>query len=571
MEGATVTAGAAEAVPATADGPPGPERSGGRAIRPVWAGVVVGLVGLVITVAVAGVAWALNRRNEHRLLVVQTHQAAAVLGSTILSISDPLATGLQTARATDGDAGQFDRFMAGYTGPGRLFVSSTLFKADGGALTAVASVGTSPELTSPGIQALVTRALHSPTFVVTGIGASGPQQIGYAIADPKDPTFAVYAERAIPADRQVPVESNSAFADLDYATYLGSTRPADLATTDVAATELPLSGDTARAEIPFGDTTLILVAAPRGQLGGPLGAELPWIFLVGGVALTIGSAIATEELFRRRQRAEADAATIAALYTRLDGLYGEQRTIAETLQRALLPQSNPTIAELEIATRYVAGADGVDVGGDWYSLVPIDARHFAFVVGDVSGRGVSAATVMARMRFTLRAYLVEGHPPAAVLEMCTGQLDVAADGHFATALVGLGDVQTREVTLANAGHLVPLLISEGRVGFIPVPVGPPLGVAPGPYRSHSLVMAPGSALVAFTDGLVERRGEAIDTGLQRLADAATRPAPDLEGLLDTVVGALTGPGTEDDIAVLAFRWRDRPPGPATAGALPSAP
>ena len=120
-------------------------------------------------------------------------------------------------------------------------------------------------------------------------------------------------------------------------------------------------------------------------MGGPLGAELPWIFLVGGVVLTIGAAIATEELLRRRQWAEDDAATGAGLDDRTDGLYGEQRTIAETLQRSSPSPTQPSPSSDRHPLR--GRRRWVDVGGDWYSLVPIDARHFAFVVGDVSGRG----------------------------------------------------------------------------------------------------------------------------------------------------------------------------------------
>jgi hypothetical protein len=263
------------------------------------------------------------------------------------------------------------------------------------------SVGDKPDLVPASSRArhFVASAFANPTFVVTNISASGGQRIGYAIADQQDPVYAVYAERAIPADRQVPAESNPAFANLDYATYLGpTTRLSALATTDVAPSSLPLTGHTDQELIPFGNTVLTLAASARGQLGGALGGELPWIFLAGGVVLTIAAAVAAGELARHRRDAERAAETIAGLYRRLDGLYGRQRTIAETLQRALLPQSNPDIPDLEVASRYIAGVDGVDIGGDWYSCNALDDRHFAFVVGDVSGRGLSAATVMAQLR-----------------------------------------------------------------------------------------------------------------------------------------------------------------------------
>jgi serine phosphatase RsbU (regulator of sigma subunit) len=301
---------------------------------------------------------------------------------------------------------------------------------------------------------------------------------------------------------------------------------------------------------------LTLLATPQSQLGGPLGAELPWVFLVGGVLLTAATALAVELLVRRRRSAERDALTIAGLYGQLDVLYGEQRSIALTLQHALLPQYNPSIPYLETATRYVAGAHGVDIGGDWYSLLHVDDQHFAFAVGDVSGRGVSAATVMARLRFTIRAYLLEGHPPDRVLAMCSEQIDISVDDHFSTVLVGIGDRATRRLTLANAGHLNPLIMTGTEARFATTAVGLPLGITPGSYEPTTVVLRPGATFLAFTDGLVERRGESLDDGLARLVGVATRPEPTLEALVSTVLAQLTEDGSEDDIAVLAFRWAE---------------
>ena len=202
------------------------------------------------------------------------------------------------------------------------------------------------------------------------------------------------------------------------------------------------------------------------------------------------------------------------------------------------------------------GTGGVDIGGDWYSVVLLDDRRFAFVVGDVSGRGISAATIMARLRFTVRAYLLEGHPPHVVLEMCSRQLDIETDGHFATVLVGIGEIDSRRVTLANAGHLNPLIVDGVTATFAQSAAGLPIGLTTTTYGSSTFVMPPGSMLVAFTDGLVERRGEGIDLGLERLAEAAARPAPSLDRLLSELASELAGQELTDDVAVLAFRWRD---------------
>ena len=536
--------------------PPPDHQPSGLTPRQVTTIVVV--IGLLITGAVTWTATVLNRSNEHRLLEVQTRQAGAVLASTILGIRNPLDTALQIETATGGNGEQFSHYLASYVGPGRLFASATLFKRDMGGFHAVVSVGAPAAIppTSAAAQAFITRAFRSPTFVVTSAQHGATETIGYAIADPADPTYAVYAERPIPANRRVPVESNSAFADLDYATYLGPDTPSDLATTDLPADQLPLAGDTSRVVVPFGDTTLTLVAAPRVQLGGTLGGALPWVFLVGGLLLTLGTAIVAHQLVRRRRDAEEDARTISDLYDRLDVLYGDQRTIAQTLQRALLPQRDPDIPVLEITTRYVAGADGVDIGGDWYSIVALDTHRVAFAVGDVSGRGVGAAAVMARLRFTVRAYLVEGHEPDVVLEMCSRQLDVGRDGHLATVLVGVGDLDSRSITVANAGHLNPLVVSDEDARYILTSVGLPLGVAPSTYTTSTFTVPAGASFLAFTDGLVERRGESIDVGLERLARSATGQARSLSDLVGRVVGDLTEGGSDDDIAILAFRWRD---------------
>jgi len=515
------------------------------------------MVGLLITASVSWTAWAINRHTEHRLLEVQTRQVAAVLESTILNIRDPLDTGLQIAVATGGGVGQFDSYIATYTGPKAVFVSTSLWRLNATSSGPVATVGDQPGLspTSGAARAFVESALHSKTFVVTSVSANGSQRIGYAIADPRDPEFVVYAERAIPRNRQVSVESNAAFADLNYATYLGPTLSlTSLATTDVPLSRLPLSGNTAREAIPFGNTTLTIVTSPRGQLGGSLGRQLPLILLVGGGLLSLATSGAATQLIRRRRYAESDARTITGLYNRLDNLYIEQRTIAETLQRALLPASNPSIPQLEIACRYVAGTAGVDVGGDWYSVDTVDEQHFAFVVGDVSGRGLSAAVVMARLRFTLRAYLLEGHSPNTALAMCSRHLDINNDGHISTVLVGLANLQTREITLANAGHPSPLIISAAGSAYVSTLVGPPLGIEASGYETSTFSVPPDGTVLAFTDGLVERRGESIDDGLQRLADAARTDCDTLEHLLTSVVAAMAHDGPEDDIAILAFRW-----------------
>ncbi|MCW2495897.1 PP2C family protein-serine/threonine phosphatase [Jatrophihabitans sp.] len=541
-------------------GDPAPPARGARWLRsPVSVALGIALISLAVTGVVSSAAWHLDHSNEHRLLEVQTKQAAALVGAAVTGIEAPLQDSLDIAAATHGRASKFRQYIASSVGPApRIFVSASLWKAGTASPTLITTVGARPAAaTSAATIRMVGRAVHSKTFLVTNLSSAGGTRIGFALADPANPGYVVYAERTVPANRRVPVESDSAFSELDYATYLGPTESAAaLATTDVAPNRLPLSGSTVRVAIPFGDTVITLVTSARGHLAGTLAAQLWWILLIGGLLLSAVSTTVGGALARGRRQAELAAETNTALYERLDALYGEQRTISETLQHALLPQTNPVVPELEIASRYVAGAQGVEVGGDWYSLVAIDDRHFAFVVGDVSGRGVPAAAIMARIRFTLRAYLVEGHAPERALQMSARQLDITVDGHMATVIVGVGDLAARQVTVANAGHPLPLLVTPGGASFLPMPVGRPLGVGGGTYVSTTFTMPAGSTLLAFTDGLVERRDEDLDLGMARLAAAAGGPPRPLDTLLVELLATMTQDGSDDDIAMLAFRWRD---------------
>jgi serine phosphatase RsbU (regulator of sigma subunit) len=327
-----------------------------------------------------------------------------------------------------------------------------------------------------------------------------------------------------------------------------------MTTTDVDPADLPLTGQTARATVPFGDTVLTLVTTSRRHLGSSLSRRLPWIILVTGLLLTLAMALVARQLTRSRQQAESDRETITTLYQRVDALYGEQRALSVRLQRALLPQVNPGVPGIEISTEYVAGAQGVDIGGDWYSAIEVGEDRFAFVVGDVSGNGVDAVAEMARARFTLRAYLVEGDDPATALEKCSHQFDVTRDGHIITVLVGVGSWRTGEVTVANAGHPLPLLVGDATASFVDIPIGPPLGAGSSGYGSSVFTMPVGSTLVAFTDGLVERRGEEIDVGMQRLARTAPPLAErPLATFVRDVLASMRHDANVDDIAVLALR------------------
>lgn len=533
-----------------------------RARRPGYPLRITAVIGVICLLLTAASTWAaarVDQKAEDRLIHVQAKQVGAVLSTAILVIGEPLTTALSVERvaSTRKNADAFTRLMAAYVAPSKLFVSASLWKRTGRTLTQIAHVGSQPVL-RPGLPqtaAYLRGAFTTKSFRVRTVSASTQDRIAYAQADPGT-GYVVYAERAIPANRRAPVDKNSAFSDLHYAIYFGPTaNRSALSTTDVDPSSLPLRGHTATIRVPFGDTILTVAIAPRRHLGGSLGQRLPLILLIGGLLLTLVIARTSYQLVRRRQDAEGDSSTISGLYERVEALYGQQRELSVGLQKALLPHANPEISNLEIASEYVAGAQGVDVGGDWYSVIGLGEEQFGFVVGDVSGRGIDAVAVMAHARFTLRAYLLDGNSPDAALEKCSRQFDISDDGHLTTAIVGLGNSRTGEVTFASAGHPAPLLITDRGVEYVPINPGLPLGAGPSTYEPTTITLTPATTVFCFTDGLVERRSEDIDTGLARLSGIVSESHGQPVGhIVDHALRTLRGDDASDDIAVMAFTW-----------------
>lgn len=231
------------------------------------------------------------------------------------------------------------------------------------------------------------------------------------------------------------------------------------------------------------------------------------------------------------------------------------KATALTLQRSLLPSRVPSTEELEVAVRYRAGASDSDVGGDWYDVVDLGAGRLALVIGDVMGRGVPAAAVMGQLRTAVRTCARLDLQPTEVLEVLDGLLADLDDDAFATCTYAVFDPHDRQVLLANAGHLPPLVrTADGRVERLPVDAGTPLGLRD-PARQTRVTLAPGSVLALCTDGLVERRGSDVDTGLDALAAALSTGPRDVEPLADAVLAALDA-GGDDDTALLLVRVPD---------------
>lgn len=528
---------------------------GRSSVRAVTLGIVLG--GLVVTGVLTGVTLTQYNDNEQHILQLRARDAGATVSAAVTGIETPLASAAELADATGGDPAQFKQFMAPYVGTGKQYVSASLWPLSPPGRGPVVVDGSLPVL-EPGTaatEALFARVASRPGLAVKGfLHGPGPPVLGYAISGFGSGNYAVFAESKLSSRRAPPPPSSSPFAGFEYAIYLGKDqRPADLISADVA---LPITGQQAAVSVPFGNDAFTLVMSPRTTLEGELPERLPLIVAVLGLLLTLFAATVAERLVRRRAAAEELAVELDHLAAENQRLFAEQRGVAVALQQALLPERLPAMAGLETSLCYRPGVEGLEIGGDWYDFILIDDRRAMMVVGDVSGRGVRAATVMASLRYAIRAFVSEGHDPAAILSRLSNLVSVESDAHFATVLCGLIDVDAHTVTLANAGHLPPLLIDGGRASLIDTPVGVPVGVAhPASYQSVTVTVPARATVLAVTDGLVERRGESIDVGLERLRTMATAPSPSLDSLLTSLADGLTPGGSADDTALLGVRWR----------------
>ncbi|GAA0725336.1 SpoIIE family protein phosphatase [Dactylosporangium roseum] len=254
-------------------------------------------------------------------------------------------------------------------------------------------------------------------------------------------------------------------------------------------------------------------------------------------------------------RLVADRASLAtqARLSRLD------RAAALALQRSLLPARPQAIGGLDVAVRYVPGAE-VGVGGDWYDLFDLPSGHVGIVIGDVAGNGLHAAVVMGRIRSALRAYAMETADPADVLTRLDRKVQRFEPDAMATVIYAVIDADLGAMTLSNAGHLPPVVVAPDRpCRLARIPPDLPLGAYAGaPRRNTRLPLEPGTGLFLYTDGLVERRGRKIDSGLTMLTAALTIGSADTM-CADVMAAMLYDRAPTDDVAVLAVR-RVEPPG-----------
>jgi putative methionine-R-sulfoxide reductase with GAF domain len=235
------------------------------------------------------------------------------------------------------------------------------------------------------------------------------------------------------------------------------------------------------------------------------------------------------------------------------GLYARERAVARTLQRSFLPERLPALPGLEFAARY-RPASHRDVGGDWYDVFVLPNGSVAIAIGDVVGKGIAAATTMARLRNALCAYALECDSPGDVLNRLNQLLLHLDPDSMATVLYGILDPTEMRFTFANAGHIPPVFGLPAGEAVIPAyQAGPPLGVTHSHYADAYEVLVPNATMVLCTDGLIERRDESLEAGLARLSEASSVDAP-VEEMVDAILQSFeTDESGDDDAALLVVR------------------
>jgi serine phosphatase RsbU (regulator of sigma subunit)/anti-sigma regulatory factor (Ser/Thr protein kinase) len=282
-------------------------------------------------------------------------------------------------------------------------------------------------------------------------------------------------------------------------------------------------------------------------------------------------------------------------------LYRQERETAVELQNSLLPAYPPRLAELEIAFTYLPGAQGTQVGGDWFDVIPLAGGRVALVIGDVMGRGIKAAAIMGQLRTAVRAYAVMDLPPGQIMHLlnrlvCTmpasaasssaaisalsasgahpagigalGPVDDGVTEQIATCVYAVYDPAEEVLTWASAGHMPPALITPaGTAHLLEDDLGMPLGIEEAVFDEKVQPLGGGSRLLLYTDGLVECHNAPLTERLNRLATELVRPedgplgtsaplgAETVQRTCDRLLHAMLSGDEHDDVALLMVRTR----------------
>jgi hypothetical protein len=526
---------------------------------------VLALVVALLGTAVAGwFARLVVDDQQHRLLTERTDEVALLMSSAISTIPAQLSAQGGILRATNGSRPAYERAATNDLGASTTQTFAWLRRSpDGGSYEVLAAAGPGlaegDVVTDPATRQALDRAMTQQSMVATRVHGAD-RRLGFALGPPAAPAgTVVYRESALGPVRPPQAAGTAPFSELDVAIYATPTRRAGqvlVSTTDA----LPMDGDTRTRPLAAGASKWVLVVQARGPLVGRLADSAPTGILVVGLLGSLLIAAVIESTARRRDAALA--------------LYAGEHQLAETLQRSLLPQL-PDLPGLDLAARYLASGSGQMVGGDWFDVFPVHGGRVGVAVGDVIGHDLAAASAMAQIRATLRAYAVDGDPPVTVVTRLDHLVDTFALTQLVTVMYGVLEPSaadgSRLFRWTNAGHLPPLLRHpSGRVeplaGGDSVVIGAPIAAA---HAQAERVVRPGSTLVLFTDGLVERPGGSLDDAMQRLADSVAQVDGDADALCEHLIDQVSVPQLRDDIALLAVRLTGPAQVPATQPVVPA--
>jgi serine phosphatase RsbU (regulator of sigma subunit) len=529
-----------------------PHRSGDDHPRPslllhrLPVGVLIGL--LLLSVVVALVTRAVESDQDNRLLVQRANEVSLVLETSIGSLETTMTALGHVAR--DGGTALFIKEAADDVAAGPGDLAFALLRPDHGSYVVTVETGhglSVGEVASAPIATALTAAQKGGDLVVTPIIGSGAERLlGFALGGPSVPGGMVLYRQSALGPVKAPREASTApFDELKVVLYADS-RPVPAQVVVTTTKDLPLTGRTLSLPFPVGASHWLLAVSSAQPLVGTVAAWAPWIALLVGLAASLLIAATLEQAVRRRDAAVA--------------LYRSEHRVAETLQYRLLP-ALATVPGLDIASRYVAASDSQQVGGDWFDVFDLGDRRTAVVIGDVMGHDIEAAAAMAQVRAALRAYALENDEPALVLERLAHLVDAFDVTGLVTVIYGvLGPPNSdgaRQFRWANAGHLPPLVrvadgqvheLDDGRSGVIGAPAIEPRG-------QGRAVLARGSALVLYTDGLVERPGTPLTDSIGELRASLEHilPGTSADELCEAVLVAKAPDQTRDDIALVVIR------------------
>jgi serine phosphatase RsbU (regulator of sigma subunit) len=512
---------------------------------------------LLLSVGMALVTRAVERDQESRLLEQRADEVSLVLETSITSLKATL-TGLGHV-ARDGGPALFMKEAAEdvAAGPGEL--TFALLRRERGAYVVVAAAGhglSVDQRASRPVAAILAAAEKGSDLVATPVLGSGPDRLlGFALGGPGVPPGMVIYRQSALGPVKAPREAGSApFHELRVVLYDAS-RPVAAQVVVTTTRQLPLSGRARYLTFNVGASRWLLAVSSPNPLVGTWAAWAPWVALAVGLAGSVLIALTFEQIVRRRDAAVA--------------LYRSEHRVAETLQHKLLP-SLPEMPGLDIASRYVAASDGQQVGGDWFDVFELPDGGTAVAIGDVMGHDIEAAAAMAQVRAGLRAYAWEGEGPAAVI----GRLAALVDAFDVTALVTViygvlaapSGNGARWFQWANAGHLPPLLISPGgQVDELRDGKSAVIGALGDEPRSQGRrLLAPGSTMVLYTDGLVERPGVALTGSIEQLRASLQqkRSGNSANDLCDRILRANGTDQRRDDTAIVVLRLQSTDMGTA---------